>query len=67
MTPTCFLLFWCVLEIVSYAFSLLLIAILFWPTIRSRGEDQHARSAVEQVGGAAGAADSGRRSRQKCG
>jgi hypothetical protein len=52
MTPNCFLMFWCLIEIVSYAFSLLLIAALFWPNIRSRGEDQQARAAVEEVGGA---------------
>ena len=51
MAPSFFLLFWCVVEIVSYGLSLLLIAILFWPRTLSRAEDRQAPATEEQLGG----------------
>ncbi len=48
MAPSFFLLFWCVVEIVSYGLCLLLIAILFWPMTRSRGQ---APATEERLGG----------------
>jgi hypothetical protein len=49
MAPSFFLLFWCVVEVVSYGLSLLLIAILFWPMTRSRAEDGRVSATEEQL------------------